>query len=119
MGEMKQITRRRFLKQLRGGLLAAGLVASYPFVIERYLVLTNMYRIPVPRLPKAFYGFRIVHLTDLHYGPLVPLAVIRYVVHRTNHLKREWRIGFLRLIVRNEFTKDKCAQFLVLPLAHI
>ena len=86
---MKLTTRRHFLKQLGGGLLAAGLVASYPFVIERYLVLTNMYRIPVPHLPEAFYGFRIVHLTDLHYGPLVPLAVIRYVVHRTNHLGRD------------------------------
>lgn len=30
-----------------------------------------------------------MHLTDLHYGPLVPLAVIRYVVYRTNQLMRD------------------------------
>jgi len=61
---MKKITRRRFLKwSVRiGGL---GLVASYPVFIERYVVFTNTYRIPVPRLPEVFSGFRIVQLTDL------------------------------------------------------
>lgn len=82
------MNRRQFLRL--GGLVgAAGLVASYPLFIERYLILTNHYRIPVPNLPRAFAGFRIVHLTDLHYGFLLPLAVIRYVVHRANQLQRD------------------------------
>lgn len=72
-----------------GMLGAAGLVASYPFCIERYLVLTNHYLIPVPNLPAAFAGLRIVQLTDLHYGPLVPLALIRHVVRRANELQPE------------------------------
>ena len=74
------ITRRRLL--VGGGL--AGLVASYPFFIERYLVLVNTYRIPVPHLPAPFAGFRIVQLSDLHYGFLVPQAMIRRVVARAN-----------------------------------
>jgi len=82
------MNRRRFLRL--GGLVgAAGLVASYPVFIERYLILTNHYRIPVPNLPRAFSGFRIVQLSDFHYGPLVPLALIRHVVHRTNRLARD------------------------------
>lgn len=79
------ITRRQFLKRASLGTL--GLIATYPVFIERYIILENTYRIPVPHLPKAFSGFRIVHLTDLHYGFLVPLGVIKGVVHRANRLK--------------------------------
>jgi hypothetical protein len=65
---------------------AGALVASYPVCIERNIVLTNHYHIAVPHLPSAFAGLRIVHLTDLHYGPLVPLSLIRSVVERANAL---------------------------------
>jgi hypothetical protein len=73
----------------KGGAGALGLVASYPFFIERSIVFTNTYRIPVPSLPSEFTGFRLVHLTDLHYGPLMPLWLIRSVVARTNRIPRE------------------------------
>lgn len=65
----------------------AGLAASYPIFLERYLILTNYYRLAVSNLPKEFSGFRIVHLTDLHYGFLVPLILIQDVVLRANRLK--------------------------------
>lgn len=66
-----------------------GVVASYPVLIERYVVLTNTYRIPVPNLPEVFSGFRIVQVTDLHYGFLVPLALIRSVITRVNDIPRD------------------------------
>lgn len=79
------LTRRQFLKK---GLFAgaAGLAAGYPVLIERNLVQTNHYRIPVPHLPRVFDGLTIAHLTDLHYGPLVSLDFIRDVIRRTNDL---------------------------------
>ncbi|HOW97443.1 MAG TPA: metallophosphoesterase [Kiritimatiellia bacterium] len=79
------ISRRRFLK-MTGPLGAIGLVSSYPFFIERYLVATNTYRIPVPRLPPAFAGLRVVHLSDLHFGALMPMRVIADVIRRANEL---------------------------------
>ena len=78
-----KISRRHFLK-LAG---SVSLAASYPVFFERNIVLTNKYRIPVPNLPKAFSGLRIVHLTDLHYGFLVPLTLIKSVIDRANKLK--------------------------------
>jgi predicted MPP superfamily phosphohydrolase len=64
------ITLRQFLKQVcRYG--SVGLLASYPLLIERMTVLTNEYRIAVPNLPAAFAGFRIVQLTDIHYGTTI------------------------------------------------
>jgi predicted MPP superfamily phosphohydrolase len=81
--KMKKITRRRFIKL--SGML--GLAASYPVFIERYIVMTNTYRVPVPNLPPVFEGLRIVHLTDFHLGFLVPLSIIRSVVARANRIK--------------------------------
>lgn len=85
---MRTLTRRQFLR--RGGVLgASALLASYPVFIERYLIQTNYYKIVVPNLPNAFSRFRIIQLTDLHYGFLVPLAVIRYAVDQANRLKHD------------------------------
>ena len=67
LGLMK---RRTFLKTACYGGVAA-LLASYPVFIERNWVQINKYRIAVPCLPKSFNGFRVVHLTDLHFGYLV------------------------------------------------
>jgi predicted MPP superfamily phosphohydrolase len=82
------MSRRRFLK-LACSVGGLGLVACYPVFVERYIIVVSHYRIPVLNLPGAFAGFRMVHLTDLHYGSLVPLAVIRYVVSRTNQIPRD------------------------------
>lgn len=82
---MKSVSRRKFLK-LTGTAGAAVLAASYPFFIERYIVLTNTYRIPVPNLPKEFAGFRLVQLTDLHYGSLEPLSLIGNIISRANRI---------------------------------
>ncbi len=70
------ISRRTFLR----GALAVRLAAGYPFAIERYLVSVNHYEVPIDGLPGEFEGFRIVHLTDLHYGSLVPLSWISGVL---------------------------------------
>ena len=71
-------SRRKFLRRT-SGLMALGLAASYPFLMERYMVRVNHYRLAVKDLPAGFNGFRIVHLSDLHYGPLVPLSWLRNV----------------------------------------
>ena len=65
------------------------LIASYPFLIERNLILVNHYKIQVSNLPISFQDFTIVHLTDLHYGLLVPEAVIKWVVNKANTLQKD------------------------------
>jgi predicted MPP superfamily phosphohydrolase len=80
-----KVNRRQFLKGLSiGG--AAALVASYPLVIERFTVLVNTYSIHVPDLPKAFEGYTVVHLSDLHYGKLMPLSIIESVIQKANSI---------------------------------
>jgi predicted MPP superfamily phosphohydrolase len=82
------VNRRGFLRWLAAaGLLGAA--AGYPVFVERRIILETHYRICLPNLPPAFRGFRIVHLTDLHHGLLVPLPVIEGVVRRVNRIPRD------------------------------
>jgi len=79
------MNRRTFLKLgIWGGI--GALISSYPIFIERYIILVNTYKIPVPNLPTEFNKIRIVHLTDLHLGFLVPEFLINYVVEKANSL---------------------------------
>jgi len=82
------MSRRRFLLGL-GALTSVVSAGLYTTMVERYLIVVRRYRIPVPRLPPAFEGWTLVHLTDLHLGALVPLAVIRYVVDKANRLPKD------------------------------
>ena len=81
------MNRRKFLKTAGIGGLAAALLGSYPFLIERNLIRINKYSIPVPSLPLSFNGVRIVHLTDLHLGRMVSKEFIERAIEKTNKLK--------------------------------
>ena len=82
------LTRRKFFRYLMGaGVVSAA--AGYPVFVERQIILETHYRIHIPNLPRIFQGFRIVHLTDLHHGFLVPLSVIEGVVRRVNRIPRD------------------------------
>lgn len=63
--------------------LALGL-AFYTTMVERYWIAVKHYRVAVPNLPEAFRGFRIVQVSDVHYGRLVPRGYVRRVVALTN-----------------------------------
>ena len=99
---MKKLTRRHFLA-LAGAAGVTGLIASYPFYIERHIVFTNYYRIPVPNLPPAFSRFRIIHLTDLHYGLLVHKWFIRSIIARAN------RINGDIIVCTGDYTRERNA----------
>jgi len=79
------MNRRRFLKWSLAAAVTAG---AYPFA-EPYLVRINHYQIPLPRLPRAFDGFTIVQLTDLHYAPWTPLAFFRWVLAAAMDIRRD------------------------------
>ncbi len=82
--------RRRFLEQ------AAILVSVTPFVATGYGLLYGRLdvevvrqRIRLARLPKAFEGFRIAQLSDLHISPFTTAEHIRHCVTITNALKSD------------------------------
>jgi uncharacterized protein len=80
--------RRHFLER------TATCVAATPFVAGAYGLLygrlnleTTEQPIRLARLPKAFDGFRIAQLSDIHIGPFMPAEEIRRYVAIANALK--------------------------------
>jgi uncharacterized protein len=80
--------RRRFLERTAMVASASPFVAAaYGLAIERLDVETTRKRIRLARLPKAFDGFRIAQLSDLHIGPFMSANDIGRVVRMTNDMK--------------------------------
>ncbi len=65
-------SRRRFLEQTAIAVSAAPFVAgAYGLLYGRVHLETTQKRIGLRRLPKAFEGFRIAQLSDLHISPFM------------------------------------------------
>jgi predicted MPP superfamily phosphohydrolase len=80
--------RRRFLE--RTAVLVSAtpfLAAGYGLLYERQNVEVVRQRVRLARLPKAFEGFRIAQLSDIHLGPFSTADYIRRCVAITNGLK--------------------------------
>ena len=76
--EIQSPARRQFLER------TAALATGAPFVAGAYGLLYGRLNLQVtaqtirlPRLPRAFEGFRICQLSDIHIGPFMPAAEIR------------------------------------------
>ena len=54
---------------------------------EPYLLTIEHHAIELPRLPKTFDGFRVVHLSDIHHSPFTSREQIERAVETANRLK--------------------------------
>jgi predicted MPP superfamily phosphohydrolase len=80
--------RRRFLEKTALAVGAAPFVASgYGLLYERTDIEITHQHIKLRRLPKAFDGFRVAQLSDIHIGPFMPADEIRRCVVMVNQLK--------------------------------
>jgi predicted MPP superfamily phosphohydrolase len=80
--------RRRFLERAAIIVSATPFVAAgYGLLYERQNVEVVRQRIRLARLPKAFEGFRIAQLSDIHIGPFTTAEYIRRCVAITNDLE--------------------------------
>jgi len=90
---LKPITRRSFLKRVAigaGSLLASGGAAgSYAAYVEPRWIETVALRVQLPRLPQAFAGKRIAHISDIHLGFHMTLAELQAIVGRVQRLQAD------------------------------
>ncbi|NOZ73401.1 MAG: hypothetical protein GXP38_16115 [Chloroflexi bacterium] len=86
-----QFTRRRFLKLALAALMIPVTGGIYAAKIEPAWLDVTQTDIFLPNLPPAFDGFRIVHISDLHYddGHYMPLDRIQQVVEMVNALEAD------------------------------
>jgi hypothetical protein len=80
--------RRMALRQIinLGTLFFAATVGAGTFVGARRRAATVRVEVPIPNLPSALDGFRIVQISDLHVGHTVTRSYVRAVVEGVNDL---------------------------------
>src|SRR5216683_439416 len=104
--DLRSPGRRRFLEQTAIALSAAPFVAgTYGLFYGRLNLETAHQRIRLGRLPKAFEGFRIVQLSDLHISPFMSAEEISRYVAIANQLK-----GDLVVLTGDFLTWDPAAE---------
>jgi len=82
--------RRQFLERTAAAAVAAPFVAgAYGLLWGRLNVQITHQKIPIARLPRAFHGFRIAQLSDIHIGPYMSQDEIRKYVGMANQEKAE------------------------------
>jgi len=80
--------RRHFIARTAVALSATPFAAcAYGMLYERTEIETTHQPIKLRRLPKAFEGFRIAQLSDIHIGPFMSATDIRRCVAMVNQLK--------------------------------
>jgi predicted MPP superfamily phosphohydrolase len=80
--------RRHFLARTAVAVSATPFAAcAYGMLYERTEIETTHQRIVLSRLPRAFDGFRIAQLSDIHIGTFMPAQDIRKYAAMVNRLK--------------------------------
>ncbi len=80
--------RRHFLTRTAVALSATPFAAcAYGMMYERTEIETTRQRITLRQLPKAFDGFHIAQISDIHIGPFMPVEDIRKCVAMVNQLQ--------------------------------
>jgi len=106
------LARRRFLERTALAVSTAPFVAgAYGMFYERLNLEITRRRIKIPRLPRAFEGFRIAQLSDIHIGPFMTAKEIRHYVGIANGLKPD-----LVALTGDFVTWDASTQFAVVDV---
>ncbi len=88
--EIHSPARRELLERTAAVAAAAPFVAgAYGLLYGRLNLQVTAQAIRLPRLPRAFEGFRICQLSDIHIGPFMPADEIRKYVAIANAQKAE------------------------------
>lgn len=93
-----KMTRRHLLRS--GLYLLAGTVMSerWAFGVEPSWVETERVEMPLPRLEKAFDGYRIAQLSDIHLGAGMDQTGLEHIIKKTNAL------GADAIVLTGDFT---------------
>jgi predicted MPP superfamily phosphohydrolase len=83
--------RREVLARLGLGIGALGAlgVGAWGCIIEPSRLKLRRYTVPIRGLPSWAEGLRLVHLSDTHYGPYVPMPHVRRAVRMANELQAD------------------------------
>ncbi len=107
LGGNPRLRRRAFLamKTLSGGI-------GYAAFVEPFLVQITQVEVAIPDLPWALDGYRIAHLSDIHYNVTAGRKFLRRVVERVNGLDADMVALTGDFITHNPRNLDRCFSLL-------
>ncbi len=77
------MNRRRFLRLAGSAAAAVAALGGYAHWVEPFWLDVTRRQLPIARLPQSLHGKTLLHISDLHIGPLVDDA----------YLSRVWQVG--------------------------
>lgn len=89
---MEQIENKKTMKQkiviigILTFLIIIGIILYSRYVGTAGLVIKE-YKVSNSKLPSSFYGFKIVHISDIHYGRTIHQKELKIIVDQINLLK--------------------------------
>lgn len=86
------ITRRRFFVASAAGLCSGLGVFGYTWRIEPHWVDVVERPLPIKHLPAGLVGKRLIHISDLHIGPVVDSRYIIACLERINSMKPDFLV---------------------------
>lgn len=93
MEEMEEfeIKRKISFKKIFFFVLGFVLCITGILLYSRYISTSGLqvreYKVTNSKIPDSFYGFKIVHISDIHYGRTVGLSELEKMVQKVNSLK--------------------------------
>ena len=83
----KKNTNSKLKKVLILFVLIICLILLYSHYVEPYRLIIKEYKIENKFIPKSFDGLKIIHLSDIHYGPIVNDDYLKKIVNLINKQK--------------------------------
>jgi predicted MPP superfamily phosphohydrolase len=111
----QRLTRRSFFKWMGAlGVTTGAAVAgiSYSYNVEPHQIQVERLQIQLPRLPGAFDGLTIAHLSDLHLGPYVTAEHLLTAARITNELRADAIVLTGDLVNSSWHYIEPCAEIL-------
>ena len=89
MAKKKKKNKFKFLRFFLFLIFVGGLVYVYGSYIEPKNIKTHEYQIESEKIPDHFDGFKIVHLSDIHYGRNFGLSDLKNLVKMVNEFEAD------------------------------
>lgn len=85
--QRKEKRKKFFRRALIVFILAIAFILVYGFYIEPNILTTHEYKLSSAAIPDSFYGIKIVHFTDLHYGRTINKKNLNKIKNKINELE--------------------------------
>lgn len=99
-------------QRVTGALKTLGGGVAYGAFVEPYFVQTTQIEFVVPDLPFSMDGYRIAHLTDVHFNLLGGKSFLQRIVEKTNSLDPDMVVLTGDFITHNAKNLNKCMAIL-------